>query len=257
LKSTFSRWLPAIARNNARKAVLTAAGVVFVGAGIVGPTTAAFAGPAASAAPASTVASTVPVASTTTLPATAQGAPPAPAPAPAPASTPGEKGLSYDYMRQPNYFYCGPAATRIALTAIGKTPSQDDVAHRLGTTTDGTKSAEETTRVLNSVGGDSFYKTHVISGAAATGPQMDELRTSVVHAVSNNHAVVANIAGTVTDMSGDVHSYEGGHYLTIVGYGQGGMTVKIADPADTKGDGSYWLPVSTMANWIATRGYSA
>jgi len=246
LKSTFSRWLPAIARNNARKAVLTAAGVAFVGAGIIGPTTAAFANTAQSSPSVTNVAYT-----TTTAPKTAA------APAPGPAVPPGEKALSYDYMRQPNYFYCGPAATRIALTAIGQTPSQDDVAKRLGTTTNGTNSAVETTRVLNSVGGDHFYTTHEIPGPKATGPQMDKLRTDVVHAVSNNHAVVANIAGTVTDTSGDVHSYEGGHYLTIVGYGQGGMTVKIADPADTKGDGSYWLPVGTMANWIATRGYSA
>jgi hypothetical protein len=188
---------------------------------------------------------------------TAPAASGAPAPAPAPAATPGQKALSYDYQRQPNYFYCGPAATRIALTAIGKAPSFDDVATRLGTTTDGTKSAEETTRVLNSVGGDNFYKTHTISGATATGQQMDQLRTDIVHAVSSDHAVVANIAGTVTDLSGNVHSYEGGHYLTVVGYDQGGMTVKIADPADDKGDGSYWLPVGTMANWIATRGYSA
>jgi hypothetical protein len=249
VKNTFSRWLPTIARNNARKAVLTAAGVAFVSAGIIGPTTAAFAH-SSDPAPITNVAYTTSTTAST-------GASAAPAPGPAPAVPPGEKALSYDYKRQPNFFYCGPAATRIALTAIGKTPSQDDVAHRLHTTTDGTNSAVETTRVLNSVGGDHFYKTHEISGKKATGPQMDELRTSVVHAVSNNHAVVANIAGTVTDTSGDTHSYEGGHYLTIVGYGNGGMTVKIADPADTKGNGSYWVHADTMANWIATRGYSA
>jgi hypothetical protein len=33
--------------------------------------------------------------------------------------------------------------------------------------------------------------------------------------------------------------------------------VKIADPADPQGDGSYWVSTTTMANWIATRGYSA
>lgn len=238
------RWLPDLAKIQSRKAVLGIAGLAFVGAGVVGPTTAAYAHPD-STAPQASVASAVPV-SYDSASSSAKPAPPL-----------GEKALNYDYKRQPNFFYCGPAATRIALTAIGQAPSFDQVAKKLGTTVDGTKSAVDTTRVLNSVAGAHVYQTHTISGAKATGPQMDELRTSVVNAVSTGHAVVANIAGTVTDLSGNVHSYEGGHYLTIVGYGDGGMTVKIADPADTKGDGSYWLPVSTMANWIATRGYSA
>jgi hypothetical protein len=242
-KDNLSNWLPDVARNHGRKAVLGVAGLAFVGAGIAGPTTAAFAG------------SDVPATQTTASAATkiqpvAQTTPIAPAP-------PGGKALNYDYMRQPNFYYCGPAATRIALTAIGHAPSQDDVAKKLGTTTDGTKSAAETTRALNSIAGGNVYKTHEIPGKTATGPQMDQLRTDVVQAVSTGRAVVANIAGTVTDNSGNVHSYEGGHYLTVVGYDQGGMVVKIADPADDKGDGSYWLPVGTMANWIATRGYSA
>ena len=68
---------------------------------------------------------------------------------------------------------------------------------------------------------------------------------------------MANIAGTVTDRAGETHSYLGGHYLTIVGYGDKGATVRISDPADAIGGYSYTLSTTTMANWIATRGYSS
>ncbi len=250
MKSNLSRWLPAIARENpftnpdklpgfarisGRKAVLGIAGLAFVGAGIAGPTTAAFAGSPDPTPTATATTAMTPVAS----------------------NAPSVKALNYDYKRQPNFYYCGPAATRIALTTLGHTPSFDAVAQKLGTTVDGTNSANDTTRVLNTVTGGNFYKTHEISGKTATATQIQQLKNDVINAVTTDHPVVANIAGTITDNSGDTHSYEGGHYLTIVGYADGGNNVKIADPADTQGDGSYWVHADTMANWIATRGYSA
>ena len=268
MKSTFSRWLPAIAREldsktpfskdtlnvlpdfarvSGRKAVLGVAGLAFVGAGVAGPSAAAFSGPPA---PTQTTASAA-------LASTAPAATPTPTPVADTSNLPGDKALNYDYQRQPNFFFCAPAATRIALSTVGHSNSFDDLAQQLGTTEAGTNSAQDTTRVLNSVVGGHVYTTHEISGATATPAQVDQLKNDVIAAVTNNHAVVANIAGTITDAAGNTHSYEGGHYLTIVGYGQGGTMVKIADPADTQGDGSYWVSTTTMANWIATRGYSA
>jgi hypothetical protein len=264
MKSTFRRWLPAIAQSPfgkssslhktaLGKAALSVAGFAVAGAALAGaaPTAAhATAGPsAASAATASTA-----------TPATQAAAPVAAAAAPAaaaPAVPPGQKALGYDFKLQPNYYYCGPAAVRIALTTQGKTPSQDDVAGRLGTTTNGTNSAEDTTRVLNSVTGTNFYKTRSIPGKTATAAEMDRLKEDVVHAISSGYGMVGNVAGTIRDTAGETHSYEGGHYLSVVGYTDGGLTVRIADPADTQGDGSYTIPVTTLANWMATRGYSA
>jgi hypothetical protein len=236
--------LPDFARISGRKAVLGVAGLAFVGAGVTGPTTAAFSAPQPAHATVSAVTSSAQ--STPAMTAVAST-----------SNLPGEKALNYDYQRQPNFFYCGPAATRIALTVVGHTNSFDDVARQLGTTENGTNSAQDTTRVLNKVAGGNFYTTHEIRGATATAAEVDQLKNDVIHAVANDHAVVANIAGTITDAAGASHSYDGGHYLTIVGYGNGGTTVKIADPADTQGDGSYWVSTVTMANWIATRGYSA
>ncbi|MEV8517820.1 C39 family peptidase [Dactylosporangium sp. NPDC051484] len=181
------------------------------------------------------------------------------APPPAATSTapPQQKELSYQFAWQENYYFCGPAATRIALTARGVFQSQSQVAQSLGTTVNGTNSAEDTTRALNSSTGTSFYKSHFITGQTATQADVDQLKAAVLNAINHGYAVVANIAGSTVDDAGHGHSYPGGHFLTIVGYRDGGQTVKIADPADAQGAGSYMLSLDKMADWIAQRGYSA
>ncbi|GII26454.1 C39 family peptidase [Planosporangium mesophilum] len=171
---------------------------------------------------------------------------------------PSTKVLNYQFQLQPNYYYCGPAATRIALTATGHTVSQDEAATLLGTTTSGTNSALDTTRALNSVlgHGRAVYQTREIPAYPATPAQANQLQSDAVNTINSGRAIVANIAGHLTDTSGTFHSYEGGHYLTIVGYKDGGKTVKIADPANPNGDGTYWVTTTDMANWISQRGYS-
>ncbi|WP_433618230.1 C39 family peptidase [Dactylosporangium sp. CA-139114] len=211
------------------------------------------------------------VADTSSAPAAAVGAPAAgldaaravpdpaaAAPTQSTAPAPAEKVLAYDFQLQPNFYYCGPAATRIALTAAGHAISQDRAASLLGTTTNGTNSALDTTRVLNSVigGGRTVYRTREIPAYPATPAQAKQLQADVVSTVSSGRAVVANIAGHLTDNAGVFHSYEGGHYLTVVGYQDGGSTVKIADPANPRGDGTYWVSTPKLADWISQRGYS-
>lgn len=163
---------------------------------------------------------------------------------------------SYQGALQPNYYYCGPAATRIALTAHGQTPSFDDVAKDLGTTTDGTSSINEVTRVLNKDLGEHRYQSIEFATKNVSPQQVEELRTDTVTAINRGDVVVANIIGTVTDTDGQTHSYDGGHYLTITGYTDNGKTVKVTDPADADGNNEYQMPVDQMANWIGTHGYS-
>jgi hypothetical protein len=172
------------------------------------------------------------------------------------AAVPPANGVQYDFKLQPNYYYCGPAATRIALTAHGKTPSQDEVAKMLGTTTNGTNSAVDVTRVLNSQLGAGRYHTREIRGSTAKPAQMDQLQSDLVTAVNQGDVVVANVIGQVVDTEGNTHSYQGGHYLTAVGYNDNGRIATIADPADPDGDGAYQLSTIDLANWIATRGYA-
>jgi hypothetical protein len=174
------------------------------------------------------------------------------------APTPPAQGqiAQFDGALQPNYYYCGPAATRIALTAHGQNPSFDDIAHDLGTTTDGTSSINEVTRVLNKDLGANRYQSVEFSGKSVSPQQIEELRVDTVTAINRGDVLVANIAGTITDTAGQVHSYNGGHYLTITGYTDNGHTVTVTDPADADGNNQYQLPTDQMANWIATHGYA-
>ncbi|MGW4464265.1 C39 family peptidase [Micromonospora sp. NPDC004704] len=258
--TTFSQWLPAIAKTSAvRKGALTAASLAFVGGAIAGPLGAtAQAAPAAQPAPAMTTVAHV--SSDRGHDDNGHGKD---------ADRDKDKGhgkdagrtmsakeLKNDYQAQPNFYWCGPAATRNALSADGHHLTQDELAKKLGTTVEGTPSAEDTTRVLNEVVGGDKYKTTAIPDSKAKPEQMDKLQADVKRAVDDNRAVVANIIGTGTDTDGVSHSYEGGHYLAVVGYRDDGRAVKISDSANPN-NSSYWMSTIDMANWIATRGYSA
>jgi hypothetical protein len=174
---------------------------------------------------------------------------------PAPGAT--AAMTNHETRLQPHYYDCGPAATRIALSTHAEAVSIDQLGSELGTTTSGTDSAFDVTRVMNAHFGAGRYHTVEISAQKASPEQIAALQKDTVTAVNQGDAVVANVVGTVTDTAGDVHSYPGGHYLTVVGYADKGNVVRIADPADTEGTPEYDLFVSTLAHWIASRGYSA
>ena len=167
------------------------------------------------------------------------------------------KVLPHNTQLQTTYYNCGPTAARNALAVHDPNANADQLAKQLGTTTDGTSSAADITRVLNAHLGAGRYTTTMINNDQASPAQLGKLRSDVVGAISKGDAVVANIAGTVTDTAGETHSYEGGHYLAVVGYGAGGNTVVIADSADTVGSPDYTITVTQLGNWIATRGYAS
>jgi hypothetical protein len=165
-----------------------------------------------------------------------------------------ERAVDIEYQAQPNYYYCGPASTRIALSAAGKYLSQDDLAEKLGTTEAGTDSAEDVTRVLNELTGGG-YRTTEIRESTASPEQIERLRADVVDALEAGDPVVANVKGSAVDTDSGLHSFPGGHYLTVVAYRDGGDIVRIADPADPVGE--YWMTTERLAHWIAERGYSS
>ncbi|MEU8259231.1 C39 family peptidase [Micromonospora sp. NPDC048999] len=220
-----------------RKSMLSVAGLVMSGGVIAGPVLAAHA------------------ASADATPAASAGTPATSADAtPATTATAAGAIADYQYQAQPNGYYCGPASTRIALSAEGMQVSQDKLASELGTTLNGTDSAFDITRVLNDHTGGK-YKTTEIQDNVATQAQIDQLRADVKTAVDQGRPVVANILGTALDVDGVAHSYTG-HYLTVVKYKDDGNTVLIADPA-SPGEPTYWMNVTDLANWIASRGYSS
>jgi len=183
-------------------------------------------------------------------PAAAPGAPGAPAAAPA-------KTLPHETKQQPNFYYCGPTATRNALSALGAKADVNQLATELGTTEDGTNSAAEITRVLNKHTGHDRYRTVKLPNPKATPAQTAALKTDVVTTVGAGDPIVANVAGRITDTDGQSHAYDGGHYLAVVGYENQGDIVTIADSADPDGNPDYKVKIGDLANWIASRGYSA
>jgi hypothetical protein len=172
-------------------------------------------------------------------------------------AAPAAKELTFDFESQINGYYCGPAATRIAASARISAPSQDSIANAMGTTTNGTNSAADTTRELNNLEGTSFYHTTFIPNSDATSAETDQLQADVVHAISNGYGIVANIVGSAQDTAGNYHEYDGGHYISIIGYTDNGRDVRIADPAVSEDQGLYTMSTIDLANWMGTRGYSS
>ncbi|BCB83500.1 C39 family peptidase [Phytohabitans suffuscus] len=168
-----------------------------------------------------------------------------------------ERELNVRYEAQPNFYYCGPAAARNALSVQGKDIDMNAMAKEMGTTEAGTNSINDITPVLNKETGENdAYKSVEIRENKADDKQTDKLRADIVRTVDESRAVVANIAGTSTDTDGVTHSFEGGHYISVVGYRDGGKTVTIADSANPD-QASYRISVDNLADWIATRGYAA
>lgn len=166
-----------------------------------------------------------------------------------------DKRVDYRFQEQPNIYFCGPASTRIALSAQGKIQSQDELASKLGTTVAGTASAFDVTRVLNEELGKDVYKTGEIPNDSATADEVRRLKDDLTTAIDNDRVPVVNVIGAGTDADGVSRDFPVGHYLTVVAYD--GDQVKIADPWQPVGDGTYWMSVGELAQWAASRGYSA
>jgi len=184
---------------------------------------------------------------------------PAPTTAPAteqPPAAPAQAAVDHAFELQPNYYYCGPAATRVALSAHGQVFSEDQLAAMLGTTTSGTPSAFDITRVLNQQLGDNHYRTVELAQRQVTAAQIAQLKSDLVASVSHGDTVVANVIGDGTDASGRHRSYPVGHYLNIVGYTDQGEVAQIADSADPLAP-NYQIAVTDLAEWIGSRGYAA
>jgi Peptidase_C39 like family len=171
-------------------------------------------------------------------------------------AAPAKKELYYQYGVQTTGWYCGPAATRMALTARGLYPSQDALAGQLGTTINGTNSSADIARVLNAMTRTSVYQVTSIPTKTVSKRQVEKLRADVVDAISQGYPVVMNTAGSGTDVNGNTYSFPGGHYIVVVGYQYNGTRVKIADSANPNA-ASYWINTSNLAEWAGTRGYAS
>jgi hypothetical protein len=171
-----------------------------------------------------------------------------------PVST--EAWVDHAFELQPTYYYCGPAATRVALSAHGKVFSEDQLAAMLGTTTAGTPSAFDITRVLNEQLGENSYRTVELAQRQVSDDQIAQLKSDIVTTISRGDTLVANVIGNGTDVTGQQRAYPVGHYLNVVGYLDSGDVAEIADSADPNLP-NYHIDVANLARWVGSRGYSA
>jgi hypothetical protein len=180
-----------------------------------------------------------------------------------PASAATSKSLSIAWEAQINYYYCGPAATRMAMKArTSSPPSQTTIGKYLGTDVNGTDDIGNVVGALNHFLNTGWYEAKYIS-YSATQAQHDLLKSDAVFDVDRDYALVANI----WIVPGGMHppgypSYEVMHYVTIIGYGNSGESVQVADPAAGLGDfanvpHTYWVSTWDMANMIGGKGYAA
>ncbi|ACU98262.1 C39 family peptidase [Saccharomonospora viridis] len=168
----------------------------------------------------------------------------------------GEVILNIDYQVQETGYWCGPAATRIALSARGIYRSQAQLAAELGTHTGGTDWIGQVTNVLNGYVG--WYETKEMPNDPPTQAQKDLLWRDIVLNINNNYPIVANIVAPPGNQPPgyppDQTIY---HYFTIIGYNDVDRTVLIADPASFSGNQIYWLTFEHLASLIPPKGYSA
>jgi hypothetical protein len=160
--------------------------------------------------------------------------------------------LNHTTQIQINGWFCGPAATRVALTCRGLAPSQQELAGALGTTTNGTNSSNDVARVLNAYLGAGTYAARFLPGQTATEPEVAQLKVDLVNNINAGFGIVSNVAGQVRTLDGSYYSYPGGHYVAAVGYRNNGDEVLIAD-VNVR---DYWVSTRAWAIWIATRGYT-
>lgn len=188
----------------------------------------------------------------------APGSAAAPAPTPPAAATQqaGDHILNIDYQVQQTGYWCGPAATRIALSARGVYRSQGQLAAELGTHTGGTDWIGQVTRVLGNYVG--WYETKEMPNDPPTQSQKDLLWRDIVLNINNNYPIVANIVAPPGNQPpGYPPNQTIYHYFTVIGYNDVNRNVLIADPASFSGYQIYWLTFEKLASLIPPKGYSA
>ncbi|WP_405688124.1 C39 family peptidase [Streptomyces sp. NBC_00057] len=174
---------------------------------------------------------------------------------------PAKRTLSaYKFQTQSTYYYCGPASTRLALTQRGKKVSQKTLSKDLKVEQNGkqTDNIGLVTKVLNKRLPGSPYENKWIPGNDATSAQVKRLKADIKYDINKGYAIVANVYGTAYDTAGKKHSYNQGHYLTVVGYAKNGDHAVIEDIAiKSSSRHRYTMTTKKLATWIASKGYSA
>lgn len=168
------------------------------------------------------------------------------------------KVLNATWEPQSTGYWCGPTATRIALSARIDAPSQSSLARQLGTTVNGTDYIGQITSGLNAnLGAAGRYQTVDMSIAPFTTDQKNRFWDDIVASIDQNYPVVVNIVAPANNHPPGYPNDTIYHYFTVIGYNPDTHEAYIADPANFGGHGKYWLPFDQLASLVHPKGYSA
>jgi hypothetical protein len=184
--------------------------------------------------------------------------------------TPSKKVLPFSWEGEQYGYYCGPSATRMALSSrMADPPSQSELGSYMGTTTNGTDDISLVRGAMNHYLSVSSYQVTYMPDDPPTAAQQADLKKSLVGSIDAGYALVVNVVSGWRPPgypSGTIY-----HYVAVVGYDSDGDKVLIADPAATGcGDGlcgnpssgfynvpkSYWIATSDLGVWITPKGYT-
>ena len=164
--------------------------------------------------------------------------------------------LRVDYQVQETSYWCGPAATRIALSARRAAPSQQTLARQLGTTTNGTDHIGLVRDVLNRQLGPE-YKQVLMADDPPTPAQKSTLWADITNSIDHGYAVVTNIVAPPHDHPPGYPNRTIYHYFTVTGYDAQARKVFVSDPASFSGQRQYWLTFDQLASLVPPKGYAA
>ena len=148
----------------------------------------------------------------------------------------------YDGPVQQRSWDCGPASTQIILDSCGINKSEQWLIDQIGTTVNGTNSAECIVPVLNRLLPGSGYTAVWLPNDPPTKAQVEKLWTDVKRSIDGNRGVILNFEAPPNNFPrgtrGDISpNYRGNntiyHYTAGMGYaddGPGGRHILIADP---------------------------
>ncbi len=167
------------------------------------------------------------------------------------------KVLNVDYQVQSTSYWCGPASTRIAISARKAAPSQGQLANELPTTRNGTDTIDQVTRVLNAHLGPGKYATKLMPNDPPTPAQKMALWNDIVVSIDQGYAVVANIVAPPHNHPPGYPNRTIYHYVALIGYNPDTWEIYVADPANFGGYRQYWLKFDQVATLIPPKGYSS
>lgn len=175
----------------------------------------------------------------------------------------------YDGVSQTRPWDCGPASAQIILQAAGITKTEQWLIDRIGTTVNGTNSADCIIPTLNTLLPQSKFRSVWLSREPVTQAQIDQLWADATRSINGNGiGIILNFEappgrGPRTSRGSTPPPYPlhstTYHYTAGMGTAvdpDGSRHIWVADPANFGGVSGYWCRVEEIARLIVPHAYA-